>query len=193
MNLLMGFYDWLALPVNVIEVLLDYCVSNNKKNSRYLEKVAVDWADNGITDVEQAEAYIKTFNVDYRAVMKALGHSRRDPNPKEIAYIKKWLKEYGMPLDLIVEACGKTVIQTGGTSFAYVDKILKIWHDKGFTSLEQVEADEQEFEADKKTKTARPRGTPKQKSRYADYGGRDVDYTELQRIASEHADRLAEE
>jgi DnaD/phage-associated family protein len=194
MNLLIGFYDWLALPVPVIEVLLDYCVSNNKKNSRYLEKVALNWADSGITTVDEAEAYIKTFNGDYREILKALGHSRRDPNPKEIAFMRKWLREYSMPLELILEACGKTVIQTGGTSFTYVDKIISSWHEKDIRTLEKAQADEKEYRVSRKPAPVVHSVKPavRQKSRFANYKGRDWDYAELERLAAEYVDKTAE-
>jgi DnaD/phage-associated family protein len=184
MNLLMGFYDWLALPVPVIEVLLDYCVSNNKRNSRYLEKVAINWADSGITTVDEAEAYIKTFNGDYREILKALGHTKRDPTTKEIAYMRKWLRDLGFSLELVVEACGRTVLQTGGTSFTYVDRILKNWHEKYITTIEQANADEQEFRQNRESQKPVPKTRPTtlKKSRFADYKGRDCDFEEMNRL-----------
>jgi DnaD/phage-associated family protein len=195
MNLLMSFYDWLALPVPVIEVLLDYCVSNNKKNSRYLESVALDWADNGITSVDEAEAYIKTFNTDYREIMKAMGHTRRDPSPKEIAFIRKWLRDYGMPVALVVEACGRTVIQTGGTSIKYTDSILTNWHNKGISTLEEADAEEQEFKDTKKrtAKDSKKSNKTNQKSKYANYKGRDWNFAELKRLSDEYAEKTAED
>ena len=195
MNLLMGFYDWLALPVPVIEVLLDYCVSNNKRSIRYMEKVAMDWADNGITDVDEAESYIKTFNNGYREIMKAMGQSRRDPNQKEIDFIKKWMREYLMPIELIVEACGIAILSTGGASFKYVNGIIEDWHIKGINTMEQVKEDEQAFQdskKDAKNKSGKTRGTKRQKSKYADYETTEVDYAEWERIASEHTEKSVE-
>jgi len=194
MSLLMGFYDWLALPVPVIEVLLDYCVSSNKKNSRYLEKVAINWADSGITTVDEAEAYIKTWGNDYREILKAFGHSRRDPTSKEVAYMRKWLREYELPLELVLEACGATVINTGGTSFAYADSIIENWRKKGITTLEQVKADDQAFRDGKASveRMEKPAPAARQKSRFANYKGREWDFAELERLAAEYADKAAE-
>lgn len=191
MNMLLGFHDWLELPVQVIEVLLDYCVSNNHRSGRYLEKVAMDWADNGITTVDEAEAYIKTFNTDYREIMKSFGMSRRDPSPKETAFMRKWLRELHMPLELITEACGRSVIQTGGPKFSYADKILINWYENEVKTLADAQEYDEEFRKDRGSGQNQPRlkTMPKRKSRFADYKGRDWDYEKLERLASEYMEK----
>ena len=45
----LGFSDAL------IDYLLQYCIDRGKKDFRYIEKVAVNWAENGITTPRQAE------------------------------------------------------------------------------------------------------------------------------------------
>ena len=199
MSLLLGFYDYLALTVPVIEVLLDYCVSNGKTNMRYIEAVALDWADNDITTVEDAESYIKTFNVDYREILKALGLGKRDPSPVESAYMRRWLREWHLPLDLVILACEKTIMQTGGTRFTYIESILDNWHKKNITTTDQAEEDEKEYRASQIEKTEKrytantKKRTPRQKSRFANYKGHDYDFTELERLALEYTDRAAAE
>ena len=39
----------------LIDYLLQYCIDRGKKDFRYIEKVAVNWAENGITTPRQAE------------------------------------------------------------------------------------------------------------------------------------------
>ena len=39
----------------LIDYLLQYCIDRGKKDFRYIEKVAVNWAENGITTPKQAE------------------------------------------------------------------------------------------------------------------------------------------
>jgi DnaD/phage-associated family protein len=62
--------------------------------------------------------------------MKSLGKSS-NPAPKEIEYINKWTKEYGFLLDVIQEACDKTVMTTDTHRFAYADGILTKWYQAG--------------------------------------------------------------
>lgn len=51
----------------LIDYLVDYCVSRGKKDFRYIEKVALNWAEEGITTADQAR----------EAVQKGRGKSRR--------------------------------------------------------------------------------------------------------------------
>ena len=197
MNLLLGFLDWLQLPIGVIEVLLEYCLSNEHRSWRYIEKVALDWADNGITDVESAEAYINMFNNEYREIMKAFGQSRRDPTPKEIAFMKKWLKKYKMPIALVKEACDRTIMQIGQPKYSYADTIVTDWHEKGVQTMEEIEALEEAFRqrsAAEPAKGAEAKSKPKSKpakGKLNNYTGRKWDYDALERLAQERLDEGA--
>ena len=52
------FYDELHLSPEVITILLEYCVSNGKKNMNYIEKVAISWNKNGIFTIDAADKFI---------------------------------------------------------------------------------------------------------------------------------------
>jgi len=185
MNALLGFYDWLKLPVEVIEVMLDYCISNGKKSMRYMEKVAIDWADNGISSANEAEDYIYLFNNEYRQIMKAFGHTRRDPNPKEMAYMKKWLRELNMPLTLVKEACDKTIFAIGQPKFSYADAILASWHNAEISSIDEVKALDEDFYKNmgEKSKVSekgiRAATKAPTKNRFNNFEGRKRDYDKI--------------
>ena len=198
LNLLLGLRDWLHLPSAVIEVLLEYCLSNGHKNGRYIEKVALDWADNGITTVEAAEETIRLFSGDYREIMRAFGQSRRDPNPKEIEYMKKWRTAYAMPLELVTEACDRTILQTGQAKFSYADKILSDWHAKGAFTKDAVDALEDAFRKEKadaaQEKAAqkaadKPAAVRTTKNRFNNYTGRKWDYDMLEKLERERLEK----
>ena len=61
MSTIFSFYDWLSLPMNVIEILFAYCTENNHRNLRYIEKVAIEWAEKGINTKEKALEYLKNI------------------------------------------------------------------------------------------------------------------------------------
>ena len=52
------FYDYLGFSAEVIAMLLEYCVSKDKRNMNYIEKVAISWHENGITTMDSVESYI---------------------------------------------------------------------------------------------------------------------------------------
>ena len=94
---------------------------------RYIETVALAWAKDGITTVEMARDASSRFSKDYYTILKAMGISGRNPVDNEITYIDTWRKTYGFDLELIQEACSRTVLSTGQPSFQYADKILSGW------------------------------------------------------------------
>lgn len=112
MSLLFSFYDWLGLPMEVIELLLSYCTASGHTGMRYIEKVAIGWAEEGVNTVEKAAEYIELRKTGYRSILQAFGQNRM-PVAAEEAYMKKWLQEYKLPLDVVKLACERTVMQTG--------------------------------------------------------------------------------
>ena len=47
---------------SLIDYLLQYCIDRGKKDFRYIEKVAVNWAENGITTPRQAELAVSPLH-----------------------------------------------------------------------------------------------------------------------------------
>ena len=79
MSLLFSFYDWLGLPMEVIELLLSYCTASGHTGMRYIEKVAIGWAEEGVNTVEKAAEYIELRKTGYRSILQAFGQNRRKP------------------------------------------------------------------------------------------------------------------
>ncbi len=57
----------------------------------------------------QAKEQTTLYNRAYFRILKAFGISGRNPVEAEIAFMKKWLKEYGFSMELITEACSRTI------------------------------------------------------------------------------------
>ena len=77
LNAIFYFYDELNLSIELIEYLIEYCVSNRHTSIRYIEKVALAWAESGYQTVEQAKQANGQYNQTYSSVMKAMGISGR--------------------------------------------------------------------------------------------------------------------
>ena len=91
------FYDGLGMSADLIEYLIEYCVGHNHKSIRYIEKVALAWAEEGITSVEEAKQSGSRYNKDYFSILKALGITNRNPVETEITLMDTWLRTYGFP------------------------------------------------------------------------------------------------
>ena len=107
MQKILFFYDELHMSADLIEYLVEYCVSRGRKSMRYIETVALAWAKDGITTVEMARDASSRFSKDYYTILKAMGISGRNPVDNEITYIDTWRKTYGFDLELIQEACSQ--------------------------------------------------------------------------------------
>ena len=130
METILFLYDRLGFSADLIDYLVQHCVERGKKDFRYMEKVALSWAEQGITDPKQAQLASKKYDKTVYTIMKSLGKNSA-PAPKELEYIQKWTKEYGFMLDVIQEACDKTVMTTDSHRFAYADGILTKWYQAG--------------------------------------------------------------
>lgn len=182
LNTLFYFYDRLLFPVDLIEYLLEYCVSNNKKSMRYIETVAISWYEQGINTIEKAKEAMIIYNKNYYAVMKAFGISNRNPGPAEAAFIKKWLEEYCFDLPIILEACNRTLSAISQPSFPYADSILGRWKKAQVHTLDDVKAlDNQYMTARKNTaKPAKELPPASVTNRFHNFEQRDYNYQDLE-------------
>ena len=134
---LFSLYDYLALPPEVIMMLLNYCVKSrptgNPPSMRQIEKEGYVWANREILTLEQAEKYIA--DSEHRRekltqTARLLGITGRALSPTESKYIGEWL-EMGFDDELIEMALDRTITNTGGLKWGYMNGILKSWHEKG--------------------------------------------------------------
>ncbi|MDF2586620.1 MAG: hypothetical protein K0S41_461 [Anaerocolumna sp.] len=137
LQLILYLYESLGFSAELIMYLYEYCVSKNKKNPSYIEAVALSWAEEGIDTVEKAEAATALYNTNYNAVNKAFGLNRA-PGQVEKQYINKWLNKFNFTIEIIVEACNRTILQTQKPDFKYADKILENWNKKGVKEFSQI-------------------------------------------------------
>ncbi len=179
------FYDELHMSADLIEYLVEYCVSRGRKSMRYIETVALAWTRDGVTTVEMARDASSRFSKDYYTILKAMGISGRNPVENEISYIDTWRKTYGFDLELIQEACSRTVLSTGQPSFQYADKILSGWKRKNVHTLEDVrllDAEHKKRQLEKAvSRKKQPAAQSQSNNRFNNFHQRDYDFTEYEK------------
>ena len=179
MNVIFSFHDWLRLPLDVIEFLLSYCKDHDHRNLRYIEKCAIDWADHDINDIEKALEYVQTFDKDYRTILRHMGQTTGYPTPAQRKYMDKWIG-WNMPLELIIEACDRSVAQIDKPKFSYVDKILAEWHKKNITTMDGVNAADEEFSKSKENPATRQ--AKAKPNRFINFSQRENDYAHYEQL-----------
>lgn len=192
MNVIFSFYDWLRLPIDIIKLLLTYY---SDKSMKYIEKVAVDWAEKGIDTIDKAEEQMKLYG-EYRFIMKAFGISSRNSIGSEEEYMRKWIKTYTMPANIIEEACKKTVLQTGKASFSYADQILTNWYKNNVKTIEDISRLELAFSQKKKleaeNRLSKNPATAKKQNKFVNFEQRQWDFEELERLERQYIDQHLE-
>ena len=132
------FYDELHMNVDLIEYLIEYCVSNNHTSIRYIETVGLAWHSEGITTVEAAKEAGRNYNKEYYEIFKALGIRNHSPISAEIQLMDKWMKTYHFSMDMIQEACTRTIMKTARPTLDYANGILTRWYNENVRTLEDV-------------------------------------------------------
>lgn len=177
---LLYFYDSLGFGADLIEYLIEYCVSHGHRSIRYIEKVALSWHSNGITTVAMAKEESSAYKKTYFQILRALGVTNRNPVPSEIQTMDRWLGEYGFDLELVLEACARTVKATGKPSFQYTDGILNSWKKKGVRTMAHVQALDLEHLQNQERQASR-RAKPQATNRFNNFTQRDYNYSELEK------------
>ncbi|WP_373211892.1 DnaD domain protein [Ruminococcus sp. 5_1_39BFAA] len=175
------FYDELKMSVDLIDYLIEYCVGRGHKSMRYIETVAFAWAQDGISTVEMAKDSTSRYGKDYFTILKSMGISNRNPVDSEISIMNVWLKDYGFSMELIQEACTRTVMQTGQPSFQYADKILSGWLKKGVKTLQDINVLDAQHQKRKQERTANRTPAPKTPNRFNNFHQRDYDFDEYEK------------
>lgn len=146
---IMYWHQELHLSTDLIEYLVESCVDKGHKSLRYMEKVALNWAESSITTVEEAKRAAGMHSQTYYGIMKAFGISGRNLVDYELAFIDKWTNTLGFSLEVISEACKRTIQSTNQPSFQYADSILESWHKNNVHRLEDIAVLDSSFKKSK--------------------------------------------
>ncbi len=181
-NTFFYIYDGLDFPVELIEYLIEYCVTNNHTSIRYIEKVALEWADNNIYTVEQAKESSEIYLKEYMPIIKAFGIKGRSLGKVEKDYITKWTTDYRFGIDIILEACNRTIKNTHQPSFKYADSILSKWNNLGIKALADIKLlDIEHKKQTNSTNTVTTVAKAPAKKNYSNFQQRTYDFEKLEK------------
>ncbi len=178
MQLILYFMTDLGFSLELVITLYETALARGTSSSRYIEAVGIDWAKKGIRTSKEAEDEASSFNGTYRIVSNALG-IKRPLAPAEKKIIDTW-NTYQFTPAILEEACNRTVLQSGDTNLNYTTKILKDWHEKGVTSLKDIEECDQSFFRQKKAAetSSQNKVTPIHKNKFQNFPQRDYSQSE---------------
>ncbi len=149
LKILLSLTDYLALPMDVLALLITYCIQKNRirgvqrmPSIRTIEKEAYHWADHGIDTLEDAAAYTQAqlqLQTRIGEIRKALQLEGRRLTMAEEGYVRQWL-EYGFGKAEIHHAYEKTCLNKGALVWPYMNRILQSWHEQNLHTLAQIQS-----------------------------------------------------
>lgn len=176
------YYDDLHFSPDLIDYLLEYCISRNHTSIHYVDKVAYNWHAKGIVSVHDARKNVESYHKEYYDILKSLGIDNHHPVGDEIRLMKKWLERYKFPMEIIQEACSRTVMTASKPSLKYADSILSRWNSRGVKTLADIEALDTEHAARSAVSSRkRPAAGQSRIANYNNFDQRSYDYDELER------------
>lgn len=143
---LLSIHDYLRLPTEVVSILISYCIQRTRDRTgrmpgmRTIEKEAARWVDLNIDTVEAAMQYMHAMQVKRGrrgGICRLLQITDRRLTQSEEQYVDQWI-DWGFPNDAIGLAYEKTCLNTGGLRWAYLNSILKSWHEKGLHTVKEI-------------------------------------------------------
>lgn len=157
---LLGLYDYLALPADVIYLLVCHCAERvaarfgegRRPGMRQIEKEGYAWAKMGIDTQSAAAEYLKKYAARQGCLpgyMRALGLGDRLPAPSEEKYLTEW-QELGFGPEAVSMAYDRTMLRCHELKWPYLNGILKRWHAAGLHTPAEIES------ADRPTASRQP-------------------------------------
>lgn len=156
---LLGLYDYLGLPADVIYLLVCHCAERlarrfgegRRPTLRQIEREGYVWARRGIDSQAAAAEYLKKYAERQELLpqyMRALQLGDRPPAAAEEKYLIGW-QEWGFLPDAVALAYDKTILKCHELKWSYCNGILRRWHEAGLhtlTEIEQGDTRRQEFQ-----------------------------------------------
>lgn len=150
LKILYTLYDYLALPTEVIFLLVGWCMEEMERKYgpgrrpflSQIRKEGFIWARKGIDTVEAAEAHLQAL-VRLRGrgnqILRLLDIQPRPLVEREKHYIAAW-DEMGFDDQAIRAAYERTIMKKQAMDWSYMNGILRRWHEKGLHTLEAIQA-----------------------------------------------------
>ncbi|MCD7845061.1 MAG: DnaD domain protein [Oscillospiraceae bacterium] len=167
---LFGIYDNLALPAEVIMLLIHHCKEENEEKYgpgrplgfAYIEKEAYRWINLELVTYDQAEAWLAERERRRSLtgqIQRAMGIQGRRLSATERKYIDDWIT-LGFGPEALALAADRTVTNTGELKWKYMNSIVHSWHQKGLHTVEEIEKGDHKPAARTKTDAAAPASKP---------------------------------
>lgn len=179
MSTYIGWQKDLGFSLEMILLLIQYCVSKGKTDHRYVEKVALAWYDAKIKTIDEAQLFIKKHEdkwVKYRKILGYLGIKDGEIMKPQEDMLDKWVNLYKFPVEVVFKACDICFERLNRADFKYIDGILNSWFKDGIKTLEDVATKDV-----KRTNFKKPGNYKAQNDNFNNFEQRSYDFDSLEK------------
>jgi len=130
-----------SFSYELILLLVEYCISKGKSDTRYIEKVAIAWHDAEIKTIDDAQQYIKKNEdkwVKIRKILSYLGIKSNEVMKPQEDMMDKWINTYNFQVEVILKACDICFERLNRADFKYIDGILNSWFKDNIKTLQDI-------------------------------------------------------
>ena len=145
MSEIVSIYEWAGLSVAYVMLIVEYCVSIEKRSVRYITSTMISWINSELDTYEKAEQHLqKLRSIEKRCEQfrKAFGYDIK-LSLKEQQKVHDWYEIYCFDDSLIKAAIELTVETIGKSKIAYSDRILLDWHSQGHKTADEIKKSQQ--------------------------------------------------
>lgn len=150
MEMYLGWQQEFNFSSELILILVEYCASKGKSDSRYIEKVALAWHDMGIKSIDNAQTHIKNTEdkwIKIRKILTYLGIKNTEVMKPQEELLNKWLFIYKFDIPVIEKACDICFQRLNRADFKYIDGILSKWFNDNIKTIEDVAIKDKQFKS----------------------------------------------
>ena len=140
---LVWLHDDMGLSASLILMIVGFAVTEGHANIGFIERTAIDWVNDGVSDIESAEqrlVLMRRRRSAWHIVETAMGIERRSPTKAELEMADTWVTEWNYGHDIIREAYEVCINSTSKFSIPYIKKVISEWHKKGVKTIDDIAA-----------------------------------------------------
>jgi DnaD/phage-associated family protein len=166
-NIILGLVDYLGLDWDYVLALLSYAAKyyrereNKGKSLQYVENMAFSFHKEGIVTAEALQNRFKEMeamsSMEYK-LRQLFGMGEGALTPAQKKHFSTWVYDYRYDLEIITYAYNRAVDSIGNAKLSrimnYMNRTLGAWNDEDLRTLEQIEAADAAFRAERDGKKA---------------------------------------
>lgn len=143
-------YHDMGMPCEVISMLVAHCAERARLASEggtqrrvtlsQIEKEALRWSEKGVTTLDAATDYLCRYAQNREKlseIRRVMNLNNRRLTSAEQDYIESWLA-LGFGTEEINEAYERTMLNTGGLKWQYMNKIIQSWDGQGLHTITDI-------------------------------------------------------